>query len=379
MKLAKQTTLTFVTKIISFVFTLIGSVFMTRLLGVDGQGLYAFVRTNVAFFSMLLGFNMLQALTFFFASDKFDSNKIIALSFLLKIGGFLLFSVVVFILYVFDISVLSLLLPDEYQSWFYVVYILVLFLNTSTVPFFHGKWQGQARFETINYLVLLSSLLNALIFAGYWYYSKYTDVAFSISDVLIGSLSISLILFFVRTVLFLKDRPIFNFDFKSIFYPFLGFCGIGWLTGIFNFGMKRIDIWFIDKFQGLNELGYYSLAANQTDILITLILPVTFVISPYLTKSNQTRQFEILSRFSRITITMMLLLTGLIIICLPFFIPLLYGKEFRPSVFSAQILFVGGLFIIIRNIFSVYNIANKNLKPNLLSTFIYLVITVILN
>lgn len=369
MKLATQATLTFITKIVSFAFSLIGSVFMTRLLGVEGQGIQAFIKTNVAFFSMLLGFNMLQALTYFIANEDIDRAKIRGLSLMLKLGGVLFFFLLITILYLTDSVLINFFLPEKYQTSFYISYILILFLNTSSTPFFHGNWQGMAKFHLINYILIISSFINAVLFGGFWYYSRHNALNITIEEVLTISLVIAIFLFLLRTVLFISSRDRIDFRVGSVIKPMFIFCGIGWMTGIFNFAVKRIDVWFIESFRGIEDLGYYALAASQVDILITLILPVTFVISPYITRATKKRQNEILSRFARITIFVMSMITILAIITLPWLIPLLYGHEFTESIIPAQILFIGGLFIIIRNIFSVYNIATDNLKPNLIATF----------
>ena len=64
MSIARQITSTFVTKIISFVFAFIGSVFLTRLLGPEGKGIHAFISANVLLFSLLIGMDMLNSLTY---------------------------------------------------------------------------------------------------------------------------------------------------------------------------------------------------------------------------------------------------------------------------------------------------------------------------
>lgn len=379
MSLSKDATLTFGTKILSFIFSFIGSIFITRLLGVEGKGIQAFINANVSLFSMILGLNILQTLTYFIAKKNFDKAAARGFALILNVTSIIIFTGFTFLLFYIDSPILNLILPQEYQTLFFYYYLVILFINYITTPYFHGNWQGSAKFNIINYITILSSILNAVIFAGAWSYSKFSQNTLSLERVFSISLGITIFLFLIRISIFIKFKTPINFNIKKVMKPMLLFTGVGWLIGILNFAVKRIDIWFVEYNRGIEQLGFYALATGVIDILITLILPATFVISPYLTTANNKRKEEILGRFSRIAFLLLFLFSILGLPTIKFFIPIIYGSEFTQSIMPFQILFIGGMMIILRNIFGVYNIATNNLRPNLYATFLAFIITIILD
>jgi O-antigen/teichoic acid export membrane protein len=257
--------------------------------------------------------------------------------------------------------------------------LIIFFLSGISTPFFYGNWTGKAKFNIINGLVLLSSILNALIFSGAWFLQKKNLVTLSLEQVLTISLVVTSLLFLLQAAMFLYSREKISFKIKKVIRPILLFSSIGWLTGVMGFAVRRIDFWFVEYYRSIDQLGYYALAAGLVDILITIVLPATYVLSPYLTNANREQREAILGRFSRITIAMMTVLT---IIALPLIkpmLPFLYGTEFTSAVLPLQILWIGGLLLLIRNIFLMYNVATNNLAPNFFAILASLLATLILD
>jgi O-antigen/teichoic acid export membrane protein len=187
------------------------------------------------------------------------------------------------------------------------------------------------------------------------------------------------LLFLLQTAIFLYSREKISFKIKKVIKPILLFSSIGWITGVMNFAVRRIDFWFVEYYRNIEQLGYYALAASLVDILITIVLPATYVLSPYLTNANTEQREVLLGRFSRITIAMMPVLT---IIALPLInpmLPFLYGAEFTSAVLPLQILWIGGLLLLIRNIFLMFNVATNNLAPNFFAILSSLLVTLALD
>jgi O-antigen/teichoic acid export membrane protein len=377
--IARQATTTFGTKAIGFLFSFISSIFLTRLLGVEGKGVQAFINANVVLFSTFFGFNVLTTLTYFVAKENFDAAAARGLALLMNGLGVIFFITAVLLLFFFNSPILDFIIPEGYQSPFFVTYLILFFLSGISTPFFYGNWTGQAKFNIINGLVLLSSILNALIFSGAWFLQEKDLVAFSLEQVLTISLVATSLLFLLQAAMFLYSREKISFKLRKVIRPILLFSTIGWLTGVMGFAVRRIDFWFVEYYRSIEQLGYYALAAGLVDILITIVLPATYVLSPYLTNANTEQREAILGRFSRITIAMMTVLT---IIALPLIkpmLPFLYGDEFISAVLPLQILWIGGLLLLIRNIFLMYNIATNNLAPNLFAVLASLLTTLVLD
>jgi O-antigen/teichoic acid export membrane protein len=366
--IARQATTTFGTKAIGFLFSFISSIFLTRLLGVEGKGVQAFIIANVVLFSTFFGFNVLTTLTYFVAKENFDAAAARGLALLINGLGIIFFITAVLLLFFSNSPILDFIIPEGYQSPFFVIYLIIFFLSGISTPFFYGNWTGKAKFNIINGLVLLSSILNALIFSGAWFLQKKNLVTLSLEQVLTISLVVTSLLFLLQAAMFLYSREKISFKIKKVIRPILLFSSIGWLTGVMGFADRSID-----------QLGYYALAAGLVDILITIVLPATYVLSPYLTNANREQREAILGRFSRITIAMMTVLT---IIALPLIkpmLPFLYGTEFTSAVLPLQILWIGGLLLLIRNIFLMYNVATNNLAPNFFAVLASLLATLILD
>lgn len=377
--IARQATTTFGTKAIGFLFSFISSIFLTRLLGVEGKGVQAFINANVVLFSTFFGFNVLTTLTYFVAKENFDAAAARGLALLMNGLGIVFFITAVLLLFVFNSPILDFIIPEGYQSPFFVTYLILFFLSGISTPFFYGNWTGQAKFNIINGLVLLSSILNALIFSGAWFLQEKDLVTFSLEQVLTISLAVTSLLFLLQAAMFLYSREKISFKIRKVIRPILLFSSIGWLTGVMGFAVRRIDFWFVEYYRSIEQLGYYALAAGLVDILITIVLPATYVLSPYLTNANTEQREAILGRFSRITIGMMTVLT---IIALPLIkpmLPFLYGTEFTSAVLPLQILWIGGLLLLIRNIFLMYNVATNNLAPNFLAVMASLLATLVLD
>lgn len=380
MSIARQVTATFGTKAVSFVFSFIGSVFLTRLLGAEGKGVQGFINANVALFSMLFGFNILQTLTYFIAKDDFDKAAARGLALLINISGILLFSLIIMFLYNVESTLLSLILPKEYQSFFYIAYLLILFFNSVSTSFFHGDWQGQARFDFINIVVLLQSIAHALFFGLLWYYVKYYNIPdLSLENILTVSLVIYIILFCIKLSIYIYQSPKITFKIKYVSKPIIMYSLTGFSIGILDFTVKRIDIWFIEYYNDLKQLGFYLVAVSLVDILITLLFPATLVLSPHLTNRNTSARGIVLGRFSRITTLFMVVITVSFYFFTPFIIPFLFGNTFSESISPTKYLIIGGFLLFIRNIFGVYNIATNNLYRNLIASIFAFLATISLD
>ena len=146
--------------------------------------------------------------------------------------------------------------------------------------------------------------------------------------------------------------------------------------GILNFANKRIDLWFIEYYNTVEELGFYGLAAQLTGMVITFVLPATFVISPYLTKATPERREKLLSRFSRFISSFGVFSILFVFATAWFIVPLVFGAEFYSSVHPLQVLTIGTMLLVFRNVFSIYNLSQKQLRPNLIASFLAFIATI---
>ena len=379
MTITRQVSHTLIAKVISFGFLFVGNVFLTRLLGVEGKGLYAFILINVGLFAIIFGFNITETLTYFVARKDFDQASARGFTLLINGLGVLLFGGILLSLYAADSTLLSFLLPEGYQTPFYLILIFIIFINVLSEKFFRGNWQGNADFKTINVIALITGLMSAVIYFTLWLLQSVGTIELSLETIFIIILMVTIVFFFVRLIPFLLQKNSISFQIQKVAKPLLLFSGIGWITILMNFGVKRLDFWFIEYFNGIRQLGLYALASSVVDTFVVVLLPATSVISPYITKAVREERERILGRFSRIAIAGIIIFG---IIGFPFIrplLPLVYGMEFLDSVAPMQVLFLGIIMLLIRNIFTIFNIATDNLRDNFYGILLAFLLTLVLD
>ncbi len=146
-------------------------------------------------------------------------------------------------------------------------------------------------------------------------------------------------------------KPTLEFDFSEI-KNFLSFGLYQMGEHSINFLSSNIDQILIGKFLGTVALGYYSLAYNLVSYPFILINQIfTRVSFPYFSKMQNNMEklkekyFNLISIVSFINFPIYVLL----MVIAPYFVPLLYGPQWYPSIILIQILSVVGIFKCIGN------------------------------
>lgn len=376
MSILKLVSSSFIYRFIGFLLAFVGSIFVTRLLGAEGKGILAYLNAFVNLLTIILGFDVMRSLTYNVAVSDENASKARGLIMMILISSFLIFTFFIWGLFFLDIEFLSIIIPFKYQSNFYLLYITVLIFMNLGIAYFNGDWQGQARFIILNKFIVLTAFIHALIFLGVFITKEYFSIHLEVRQIFFIIILVNAIKFGLRLIFYLPTVKAVSLDLKD--HSILRYSFIGWLTGLLSFLIRRFDFWIVDFFWGSSDLGIYSVAANLVDFVIALGLTSTFVLSPYITKMNKVEGEELLAKFSRVMVTIMIVGTLLCFPLIKFTIPLLYGIEFSDSVIPLQLLISGAVFIFMRNIFFVYNIATDNLKHNFISLLFTLISAVLL-
>ena len=149
----------------------------------------------------------------------------------------------------------------------------------------------------------------------------------------------------ISIVGFVKWRPNFYFSISQVKEHLIyGLYQMGERS--MNYISSNIDYILIGSFFGAKALGYYTLAFNLSIVPITKISPfITRVAFPIFTKVVTDLErlrpgyFKVLEFISFINFP---LLFGMIATA-PYAIPLIFGKQWIPSVLLVQVLAIGGL------------------------------------
>jgi len=328
----KNITLTFSSRFLAAIFTSLSTILISRAFGPVGKGIF----TMVAFFPALaLNFGHLglgNANTYLISQDKEKTRKSFYNSFWygLIIGWF--FMVVLALIYRF--SPTSLVGKGQIGSWaFYLSLFAIPFVLWEN--FYQGIFVGRQEFKFFNLIILFSKILLfiGLVFLIYFYNINLSNIKIAIIYyVLLMSLpAIIYSLYFV----FQYGFP-FEFD-KEILRKTISFGIRSYLACLLAFLVLRSDIYFLNYFRGLEEVGWYSLAVGFCDGILLLISSITLVLFPKITE-NQEQGLETTLKVSRIT---SLALFVIIIFSYLFGKPiilLLFGEQFLNSILPLFIL-----------------------------------------
>jgi O-antigen/teichoic acid export membrane protein len=80
MSVSKNAKYSILTQIPTQIFGIISGIFITRILGAEGRGLYAIYYADISLFTTLLDFSIITALIYFTASKKITESKIIGIA-----------------------------------------------------------------------------------------------------------------------------------------------------------------------------------------------------------------------------------------------------------------------------------------------------------
>lgn len=371
---------TFLTQIPSQILLFFTGIFITRLLGPEGKGVYAIFAANIELFVLFLGINIAFALSYFIASKKISINKLLGISiFILIIGSVLAF---IFICFIPHTPLKSLLIPKGYYSSFFRYYLLISAIMRMGINIFNGFFQGKKMFKRINQIILFNSILNLLLFGGLYLLDIHNVLSSSIEIIFALTLFILFlnlglwVYFFIR---YIGCKPEFAFGFRQDIKPFFSYLSQGYLSVLINFFNYRLDIWIINYYCKNEEVGFYSLAVGLVNMIMIITTSITIVLKPYLTSNTEDIRRFYLKVFSRLNFTVIMLICVVLFAIAHFIIPLLYGVEFSKSVLPLKLLLPGVLFMCLNKIFAIYFVSKGIVKYNLYATIIGLVFTIILD
>ncbi len=379
MSLNKNIYTTFLTQFPILIFNFAASVYVTRVLGVEGKGVFSIFAANIQLLALILGVSLNAGIIYFISSKKLKVQKILGLSVYI-----LAFSTVIGLIIVFVSSGLdNILLAENYESLFFKLYLHFSFVLTIVNTIFIGVFQAYKMYGVINRITIINSFINGLVFILMYYGYMMKVFESEIQNVFLYTLIILLVNFTMWFFVYVKKIKLFpslKLSYKNDISPFFEYIGIGHLSNIINFFNYRLDIWFISYFNNMEQLGLYSLAVSLSQMLLMITNPISVVLFPYLSEiSDRYRKLKLMSFFSRLNVVALLTTSIIAYFIGGWFIPILYGADFVKSVGVFHLMVIAVFFMGITKILTAY-IASENLvKYNLYGTIIGFFVTFFLN
>lgn len=323
--------------ILIIAFGLLGSILISRTLGPSQRGEIAAIILWPALLLYLGSFGTYQAVIYHFSKKNRNIDNIwgtcLVITFLNSLISILVGSTLIF---------LTLKLLSIELKWYSFYLLLFLPLNIIT-QFISSVLQAKALFKEYNFTRLFTPLFYLIGIVSLFFLDK-------LSVINIISLQITLIVlqFFVFLSLYNKRiGSVFNFKYHK-----------KTIKIIYNYGYK---VWLGDLSQGLNvkmdqilisgmllskDLGIYVVATSIANF--TSVIPNAYktVFMPLI--SSTKKMVEKIKMTNKVLFNFLWINLGVTIVCLiatPIAIPLLFGEEFRDSIFISYILLIGFLFL----------------------------------
>ncbi len=376
MSLNKNILNTFFTQIPSLFISIVAGIFITRLLGPEGKGVFSVYTANIEILALLFSFGTTQGIVYFISNKKISEYKIQAIALSVLIISIILNGVIIF-----KINN-RIIFVDNYDTLFYKAYLMVLFVITFSNSLMIAFLKAKKNFKNVNFVSIVNSVLNLLSFSILFVLSKYNIVHTSIKLIFVFSIILFSINFILYLYFFLKTSklsPDFNVNIKNDIIPFYKFSFMGFLGMLVNFLNYRLDIWFVSYYKGSFQLGLYALAVNFAQFLMMISKIFASVMMPYMSESVQNIRTKVFLQYSRINFTIILLGVVFLYITGRFLLVFLYGVQFHDSIFPFKILLIGMIFTGTSQLFSSYLSASGRNDLCLYANVTGLLVTVILD
>lgn len=333
MSLSKNIISTFITNLSNVFISFISSIFLNRVLGVQGKGEFTIFLTSLGLLSTFFNFGIDLSLKYYVAKKEITPSQAIIISiFFSIIIGFFLF---IFVFFKGNFIFYCQNFDGTYSL--FVSFLIVISILTSNIS---SILHGLQKFIYLNNFLILHSFITLTSYLILFFLKKNN---YSIdSNVVIVIHSFLIIFNFFGIVFYYFKNNNFNYSNvnKRLLIAIFSLGGLAFLGNFIQFLNYRVDVWIVESYLGVSKLGLYALAANLAQLLLIVPKSISHVIMPYLIskKDNSNRNIFILGKI----VLFICLFISFFVSCLSEnIILILYGEEFMDSSKALNILVFG--------------------------------------
>ena len=307
----------------SMVVGLLGTILVTRALGAEGRGVYAWLLTVSSLavtISVLAQPNIVRKL----AVEKRGEHHWPTL-----LGSLI------------SLNIVGSLLTTPLLMWAWLqplgsAYPLTLAIAFASVPFMAATGIMvvliQLRRKTLDIILstLLPRLLVVALIALAWTMNSLSITTAVFLNTLIGILGILVVHAWTRL-------PLAHWKMDRLYLrAAAGFIGAGWVSGLAGFAMPKIPLLLLPHYVPLADIGHFSLATTLLDIALMVPAAVTSVLVSHFTRSGSSAS----GRLKTLAV-LSILLMGMAVVgyaLAPLLLPWLFGAEFLAAVAPFRLL-----------------------------------------
>jgi len=329
-------------------------ILISRLLGPTGKGQYGSVFIYYALYLNIFS-NLGAAITYQVSKQRQPPRK----TFLTATGYSLLIGLVTILLFAGLNNVVSFL--QVKFLWFVVILVpFVLVLNNLS-----GLFQGLNRILELNWLSLLSGLIQTLLLGSFYLYTRFTQIQPEVFQVVL--------IWFIGQVITLTLGFMIGKEFwqrpqhQEFSLPLLtAMLGFGWqisLNNMIGYLNSRIDSLVVQWLLPVQKFGLYSVSINGAEILWYASGAIAIAICAYVGNAEKDQAASLTAKAVRHTLLINTPIAA-VMWAGAWILPAVYGTRFTASMVPFKTLLPGVLAYSVAGIFSTY-FTNQLGKPRI--------------
>lgn len=355
---------------------LVVSILSTRILGPEGKGVFGILTYDLLLFGLIMNLGIQMATGYFISSKQTEPHKVLGMGIYHWLINLVLLGSVFFVM--LQVSPSNILIPEMENQWVPYAYVFASFGLNYMNTLFNAIFVGSKKFRFINQSLLLKALSSILLFSILYYFHLQNELG--INEVMVATFLVIVLQSLFWLISYVKEigiAPQMGRGVLAQVSMFLGFSLIGYFSNIMNFINYRLDLWVVEYFSTIDQVGYYVLAVNLTQMMWLVSDPIAGILKPNLADPDVKDRVPVFSAFQRANASIILLISLVAWVLADFIIVLLYGEEFNSSVLPFKILLIGNYFACSSKVFAVFNFVTNNIKYNLQATGFGLILTII--
>lgn len=367
MSLKQKFSISILTKVFTVPATFITAVVISRTLGAEYYGQYKYLILLLMTSYLFSGLGIFEANSQFLALKKTDKD--FSFIFALFFGFFIYIIIIVFFFTFMHISDSEII-----KLYFFPVFIMLMFIHI----LFNNMGQILIGLDLINEYNIISSVKAVLTLIGVWIlyvFNKFNLRGIIFTQILVTFVCLTIIIYFIRPNL--RKIEIKSILKKSILTKYFKRGLLIYGSNVSTFLNYRLDMFLIKYFLGYSLLGIYSIAVMIVEKI--WLIPESFRTILFLEVAKERKDKELVNQLTRVIFSVVFLLTIILSLTSPFFIPLVFSQKYGPSVQPLILLLPGVLFFTLSKMLSSYFFAKNLVKVNTIASVTAFVINLVLN
>lgn len=334
--LTKTSISTFIARVISFLLSIIITIIIARILGPTGKGMWAALVLVPTMTYALLNLGIESSNVYFLGRRKYSINQIITNSFQITFVVLL----IIFFIYFFGFERIYNFLVGKYPGFTpRHLYLMLLALPFVFIfNYMNGVLQGKERIYKANIISVISQLFTILGILIALLVFKLDLLGLVYVYLGVRVINTIIILSVVREKESMKPKLSIN---SNLLKDSLKYGVKSYLASGLEMLNLRADVFLIYAFLGPRSLGFYTVAVAISEIIWFISHSVAFPLFPRISSIGKEASKSLVLKTSRIVFWLSFLFSILLSGVVYWFIPLLFGKSFIPSVKIVYFLLPG--------------------------------------